>query len=80
LVEEINDSIQGNYKLWPSNNFAVNELSRMEKSYEPFIKENLDTNKSSQFMGRFNDFEDSKLQETLRTYARPVINKKRSIK
>ena len=77
LVAEINDSIQGNYKLWPSNNFAVNELSRMEKSYEPFIKENLDTNKSSQFMGRFNDVEDNKLQETLRTYARPVINKKK---
>jgi hypothetical protein len=49
----------------------------MEKSYEPFIKENLDTNKSSQFMGRFNDVEDNKLQETLRTYARPVINKKK---
>ena len=80
LVAEINDSIQGNYKLWPSNNFAVNELSKMEKSYEPFIKENLDTNKSSQFMSRFKDFEDSKLQETLRTYARSVINKKRSIK
>ena len=80
LAEQINDSIQGNYKLWPSNNFAVNELSRTEKSYEPFFKENLDANKSSQFMGRFNDFEDSKLQETLRTYARPVINKKRSIK
>ena len=77
LVAEINDSIQGNYKLWPSNNFAVNELSRMEKSYEPFIKENLDTNKSSQFIGRFKDVEDSKLQETLRTYARPVINKKK---
>ena len=80
LVTEINDSIQGNYKLWPSNNFAVNELSKMEKSYEPFIKENLDTDKSSQFMSRFKDFEDSKLQETLRTYARSVINKKRSIK
>ena len=77
LVAEINDSIQGNYKLWPSNNFAVNELSRMEKSYEPFIKENLDTNKSSQFIGRFKDVEDNKLQETLRTYARPVINKKK---
>lgn len=77
LVEEINDSIQGNYKLWPSNNFAVNELSKMEKSYEPFIKENLDTNKSSQFIGRFKDVEDNKLQETLRTYARPVINKKK---
>ena len=78
LVVKINDSIQGNYKLWPSNYFAVNELSKMDKSYEPYIEANLDTYKSSQFMNRFNDFKDEKLQETLRTYARPVINKKKA--
>ena len=49
----------------------------MDKSYEPYIEANLDTYKSSQFMNRFNDFKDEKLQETLRTYARPVINKKK---
>ena len=78
LVVKINDSIQGNYKLWPSNYFAVNELSKMDKSYEPYIEANLDTYKSSQFMNRFNGFEDEKLQETLRRYARPVINKKKA--
>ena len=78
LEVKINDSIQGNYKLWPSNYLAVNELSKMDKSYEPYIEANLDTYKSSKFMNRFNDFKDEKLQETLRTYARPVINKKKA--
>ena len=78
LVVKINDSIQGNYKLWPSNYLAVNELSKIDKSYEPYIKANLDAYKSSQFMNRFNGFEDENLQETLRSYARPVINKKKA--
>ena len=77
LVEEIDISIQSNYKLWPTNHFSVSELAKENKKYKHLVEENINSEEASKFMLRFINTERLVLNKILKAYAFPVLNKKR---
>ena len=77
MVEEIDISILSNYKLWPTNYFSVSELAKENKEYKHLVEENINSEEASKFMLRFINTERLVLNEILKAYAFPVLNKKR---
>jgi hypothetical protein len=78
ISKEIDLSIQSNYKLWPTNYFAVNELSKTYSKYKSIIKKSMDMQNLSLFVERFKDLDKPALGTVFKAYARPVLNKKES--
>lgn len=80
IAEQIDQQIVGNYKLFPSNYLAYEQLHKTDDSIGPDLEQlAVDMNqlnlKRAEFNERLNRFSDELKPYFLRMYANPVINK-----
>ena len=76
IADAIDASIQSNYMLWPTNYFSANELSKTHSNYKNAYNNNINKDLSF-FIERFKNIDKSVKEAVLKTYANPVLNKKK---
>jgi hypothetical protein len=77
IADAIDASIQSNYMLWPTNYFSANELSKTHSNYKNAYENNISNQDLSFFIERFKNIDKSVKEAVLKTYANPVLNKKK---
>ena len=74
----IEQEILLHYKVWPTSHIAAKALSNSDTFFNYFDEEQIKANQESNFLNRFNDLDINIQRECLKTYARPLLNKKKA--
>ena len=74
----IEQKILLHYKVWPTSHIAAKALSNSDTFFNYFDEEQIKANQESNFLNRFNDLDINIQKECLKTYARPLLNKKKA--
>lgn len=74
----IEQEILLHYKVWPTSHIAAKALSNSDTFFNYFDEEQIKANQESNFLNRFNDLDINIQKECLKTYARPLLNKKKA--
>ena len=81
-IEELSNMIEhnilSNYKIWPTSHIAAKALSISDSKFNDFDENQIESNQESKFLNRFNGIEEDIRRECLKTYVRPMINKKKA--
>ena len=81
-IEELSNMIEhnilSNYKIWPTSHIAAKALSISDSKFDDFDESQIESNQESKFLNRFNGIEEGIRRECLKTYVRPMINKKKA--
>ena len=81
-IEELSNMIEhnilSNYKIWPTSHIAAKALSISDSKFDDFDESQIESNQESKFLNRFNGIEEDIRRECLKTYVRPMINKKKA--
>ena len=81
-IEELSNMIEhnilSNYKIWPTSHIAAKALSISDSKFNDFDENQIESNQESKFLNRFDGIEEGIRRECLKTYVRPMINKKKA--
>ena len=81
-IEELSNMIEhnilSNYKIWPTSHIAAKALSISDSKFDDFDESQIESNQESKFLNRFDGIEEGIRRECLKTYVRPMINKKKA--
>tara|TARA_Y100000590_G_scaffold48549_1_gene51440 strand:- start:144 stop:1280 length:1137 start_codon:yes stop_codon:yes gene_type:complete len=81
-IEELSNMIEhnilSNYKIWPTSHIAAKALSISDSKFDDFDESQIESNQESKFLNRFDGIEEVIRRECLKTYVRPMINKKKA--
>ncbi|MGJ8683649.1 MAG: 1-acyl-sn-glycerol-3-phosphate acyltransferase [Nonlabens sp.] len=76
IVNELDDTIQANYKLWPTN-YAAYDLVNNSKKYNTYYTEHDIAHFERRLRMRVNVEDEKAVESFLMMYARPVFNKEK---
>ena len=74
----VEHNILSNYKIWKTSHIASKALSISASKLDDFDESQIESNQESKFLNRFDGIEEGIRRECLKTYVRPMINKKKA--